>query len=122
MAVGDIILPVTPTRTMTKVKEMASKWGVSTTNITFVRDDTALQSKISTMIGYINSAKSKSGWSGAVSPVPGQYTPIIDIFDALYNQAEAIRVYCRCNCNYCSCDCNYCSCDGYCSCYDGRNQ
>lgn len=112
MAKGDKILTSTGKTTITKIKAMQSKWGLTQMNDSVVtQGDTLKASTVNSMIDAIIAGKSKSGWGGTVSSKVSVGQLVTDIFASLNSQADAVTKHCPCNCNHCSCNCNKCSCN-----------
>lgn len=122
MAKGDIVYPTTANQVMSKIKEMRSKWGISTSgSVTFSTGNKTLASERNNLTAWIQEGKNKSGWGGTVPSGVSVGQLLTDEFSALLNAAEAIRTHCPCNCNYCSCNCDRCSCNCNRCCTDGSD-
>lgn len=108
---GESIKASDAKRVMDKISEMRVRWGSTTGEVipfTVGKVITALDTN--KLVDFILEGKSRSGWTGVVSPKVsvGQY--IDRTWFDLWNQAEAIRVYCGCDCNFCACVGDVCPC------------
>lgn len=101
--------------TITKIKAMQSKWGISQTGKNVSSGSKITANDTNELIDMILAGKSKSGWGGTVSSKVNVGALITNILASLNSQADAITNHCPCNCNHCGCNCNHCSCDcNYC--------
>lgn len=118
---GDLIKKDKPTNTMNKIKQIWSKWGGSSTVVTFTDGTPAKGDDIKKLVAYLQDGKRRSGWGGTVPTAPNNGDLIKDIFAQLDSAADGIKNHCSCNCNHCSCNCNHCSCQGDCGCNNTRD-
>lgn len=99
-----------------KLRQAAAKWGVAISNPVKV-GKLMTASDINSLVDKAAEIKRKSGYPNAITStkVTGGTTNInsnsVDILNTLGRDADAMKAYCKCNCDHCTCNCDDCYCD-----------
>ena len=98
-----------------KLRQAAAKWGVAISNpVSAGKLMTA--SDINSLVDKAKEIKAKAGYPNAITSdkVTAGTTNIssnsVDILNKLGVNSDAMKAYCKCNCDRCRCNCNDCSC------------